>query len=51
MMGENTMVSLEIPRGCNTNSRIKIAQVTPTMVDFSILSFTTVKPCTAPKTD
>lgn len=50
-IGENATVSLDIPRGWTTNSTTRIAQVTPTMVGLEMSGLTTLRPCTAPRTD
>jgi len=51
MTGEKTIVILEMPNGCRRNSRISIPHVTPTIVGFEMSGLTTLRPCTAPKTD
>lgn len=50
-IGEKTMVSFDMPSGCTTNNRIRIAQVTPMIVDLSMSGLTTLSPWTAPSTD
>lgn len=50
-IGEKAMVSLEIPRGWRMKRKTRIAHVTPTIVGLDISGLTTLRPCTAPRTD
>src|SRR5271155_1005055 len=50
-MGANAPAILVVPKGWIRKRRIKMAAVTPTTVPFEIVGSTTLRPCTAPRTD
>src|SRR5690242_1374038 len=50
-IGENAFEIRLMPNGWARNSKTKIVQVTPMMVDFEIFLLISLRPCTAPRTD